>query len=182
VFVIAIVSVSIAVSALQSANFWRSSPQEVAELRATIEDILTFTHVSDRGDSYPGPDRIVVTDYSAVLEGCWLSVTIERTNREFCELLDGRLRTRVVQNNLRYIGGFSVRENRGHYSLSFDSLFGVARMFPFREAVSREVSELCGGEVYTSEDDSHPNNILYPTEAIGEVSDLLTRYATEMCW
>lgn len=156
-------------------------PRDPEILRSEIEAMLTFTHMENRPDNYPGPDKTLTTNYSAHLNDCWLTVTITRPDEAFCRVSENRTRIRIIENNLRFSDVILLSENRGRSVISFRPRPSNFLLFSQSQSASREVTETCGEASYSSDDTTHLRNIVYPLGAADGVAARLVEYRRQVC-
>lgn len=142
---------------------------------------MTFRHVEERSEFYRGPDRTLTTNYSAELNECWLTVTIERPDAAFCQVHEGRFRIVIIENNLRYTDEIEIRRHRGVDILRFAVRWGRSRDLGLEEIASRETYHTCGSERFSSESEVYLNNVVFPPEKIESVALRLIAHRNRIC-
>ncbi|MBY6202829.1 hypothetical protein KUV65_15750 [Maritalea mobilis] len=150
-------------------------------LRSEIETMLTFTHVEERPDGYPGPDRILTTEYSARLNDCWLIVTITRPDEAFCRVSENRTRTHIIENNLRFSDEVESRIRGAREGIFFWPFPSGLPIFSTAENASAQTMRSCSGDQSYWQDERYLEALTFPTGSVDGLAGRLIAYRRAVC-
>lgn len=158
-----------------------SISKEPEVLRTEIEQMLTFRHVEEPPQEYLGPDWTLTEDYSASLEGCWLTITVVRPDEAFCRVGDLRTQTHIVENNIGFSERIELREHRGVSILRFWPVPAGLPDLNSSELASRTARRQCNGDTWSGEDKDHLEAFVFPLGTVDGVAERLVAYRRAVC-